>query len=264
MSNSAGFKLFAGLKGSKVITVGAEDSVFNFTTLAEAVAAANPKDIIHVYKGTYTLTSTLTINKDLTIIGIGGPNEVIVTSALTTTPTVLCNVPASHNAAVTQHFYNMMFTNSAAGSAVEIDNDGGAAQSLYVDFNNCSITNSSTGYAVELVNTTATKDIFLSITGNPAQHKLGKSLFNQPKAASIVFIYGMHCTTTFALDASAVAATFDMIGCVYNDAAQTAGGGVGRLLNYVGNMKGVFTAGIAKSGAGDFDATGTELHITLA
>lgn len=145
-----------------------------------------------------------------------------------------------------------------------IDNNGGAAQDLSIDFKDCSIVNTGGGYAVEHLHTTAGKDIFLSITGNPVLNYLGLSLFTQTKAASIVFILGMNCTGVLTLDASALAATFDMLGCIYNSAAETAGGGIGRLNNYVGNIKGVLSAGLAKSGAGDFDALGTEFHATYA
>ena len=72
MANAAGFKLYAGYLGSKVLTVGKEDSVFQFTDLASAVAAAKPKDIIHIYPGTYTQTASLTIAKDLTLMEKAG------------------------------------------------------------------------------------------------------------------------------------------------------------------------------------------------
>ena len=266
MANSDGFKTYSGLLGSKVITVGKEDSVFNYTAIETAVAAANPKDIIKVYPGTYTLTETLDVIKDISIIGVGSIGDVVITSALATTPTIAINVPVSHNASVDIHFEDLTIVNSAAGSALEIDNDGGAAQNLGVDLKDCSINNSAAGYAVELLHTTATKDILLAITGNPVMHTIGYSLFTQTKAASIVFMLGMNCEGVFELDASAVAATFDMIGCIYADAAQTTGGGATRLMNYVGCIYGAsgLAAGLTKGAATDFDATATEFWASYA
>jgi hypothetical protein len=267
MANSAGFKLYAGYEGSNVITVGKEDSVFNFTSLVEAIAYAKPKDMIKVYPGTYTITTAaLSINKDLTIVGMGGTGDVVVTSALAALPTVSINVPASHNATVSINIEDIRFVNSAAGAAVRIDNNGGAAQNLYVNFKDCSFYNSGGGYGVELLQTTATKDIFLTISGSPVLNDISASLFTQTKAASITFIEGMNCLGVFTLDASALAATFDMVNCIYRSAAQTAGGGIGRLNNYIGNMYGASGLGAAltKGLATDFDAFGTEFFATYA
>lgn len=268
MANSAGFKLFAGLKGSNVLTVGKEDSVFNFTDLASAVAAAKPKDMIMVYPGTYTQTAILSILKDLTIVGVGGPGDVVITSALTT-QTVKCDLPVSHDATVAINFVNLTITNSTTGTAFYVDNVNAAtaAYSLYINIKDCSITNSSTGYAFQNLHSTAAKDIFINITGSPVIHTLGKSAFAAAKAASVTNIVGMGCTGAFSLDANALANTFNMVKCCYASTAQTTGGGAGKLLNYVGNILYAATplAGAATKGnATDFDATGTEAAILYA
>lgn len=268
MPNSAGFKMFAGLQGSNILTVGKEDSVFNFTTLAEAVTAAKPSDLIKVYPGTYTLTTTLTINKNLTMVGIGGPLDVIITSAIVTTgATVTLNVPASYSSAVQINFENITFRNTSTGSAIQSDNNGGAAQDLYINLKDCSILNTSTGYAFESKQTTTTKDIFLNITGSPCLHSIGKSSFAKAKALSITNVIGMACTGVFELGTTAVASTFNMFKCAYASTAQTTGGDAAQIQNYVGNYLYATTplVGAATKGAGgDFDAAGTEAAILYA
>lgn len=268
MANANGYKFFAGLLGSNVLTVGKEDSIFNFTDLASAVAAAKPKDLIQVYPGTYTQTAILAIAKDLTIVGVGGPGDVVITSALTT-KTVTCDLPVSHNATVAINFENLTITNSSTGAALYIDNVNAAtaAYSLYVNVKDCSITNSSTGFALQTVGTTAAKDIFLTVSGSPNLHSLGKSSIALTKAASTSTIIGMSCTSTIAIGAAAVACTHNIIKCAYASTAFTTGGNAATLLNYVGNVLYAATpllGAATKGAAGDFDATGTEAAILYA
>lgn len=263
MPNSAGFKFYAGLKGSNVIAVGKEDSVFQFTDLVSAIAAANTGDTIKVYPGTYTITtSTLVINKNLTLIGIGGPYDVLITSALTTS-TMYLNVPVSHDAAVKINLVNIKIVNSSTGAALQINNNGGAAQDLTINIKDCVILNTSTGYAVENLHATNTKDIFLNITGSPNIHRIGKSYFGKAKALSSTSIFGMQCEGDFALGAEAVASTFNMLHCMYPSASQTTGGNGAQVNNYVGNVKGVsyFGGACTVGAAGDFDAAGTEAAV---
>jgi hypothetical protein len=264
MANSAGFKFYAGLQGSNVLTVGKEDSVFNFTDIATAIAAANPGDMIKIYPGTYTLTTGLVINKDLTLIGIGGPYSILITSALTTY-TMSLNVPASNNAATIINLENIKVVNSSTGAAIAIDNNGGSLQDLYVNIKDCIVLNTSTGYAVNNTHSTATHDVFLNITGSPVIHRIGKCLFGRSKAASITNIFGMICEGAFALAADAVAARFNMMHSVYGSAAQTTGGNAAGFNSYVGNIYGAsFLGGTCTGGAaGDFDAAGTEAAVVF-
>jgi hypothetical protein len=263
MPNSAGYKFYAGLKGSNIITVGKEDSVFNYTDIASAVAAAMPGDTIKIYPGTYTQTAILALNKNLTLIGIGGPYDILITSALTTS-TMTINVPASHNAAVKINLVNIKVLNTSTGTAISIDNNGGAAQDLTVNIKDCIILNTSTGYALYNTHTAAANDIFLNISGAPNIHRIGKSYFGASKALSVTNVYGMKCEGAFSFDAAAaVAATFNMLKCIYASAAQTTGGNAANIKNYIGNVYGAsyFSATCTKGAAGDFDAAGTEAAI---
>lgn len=262
MPNSAGFKFYAGLQGSNVISVGKEDSVFNFTDLASAIAAAKPRDMIKIYPGVYTQTTPLVINKELTLIGIGGPYSILITSALTTATVQLIN-PASNDALTTHNFENIKILNTSTGIALDIDNDGGCLQDMYINIKDCIIVNSSTGYALYNSHTEATKDMFLNIVGAPNIHRLGKSFFGKAKALSVTALHGIQCEGAFALGATAVASTFNMLHCVYASAAQTTGGNAAQLNNYIGNIYGASLLGATCTGgaATDFDAGGTEAAV---
>lgn len=264
MSN-LGFQHYSGLKGSNYITVGNNADVFNYTSLVTAIAEADNYQTILVAPGEYTLTATLSIVKPLTIIGMGGPNDTIITSALATR-TVMLNVPAyAHGTSVTNNFVNIKFANTSTGDCIEIDNDGGAAQDFYVNFEDCSFITAA-GVGIDLDQTTETKDMFVTVTGKPCFHSLAASTFDQEKAGSTLTIRGMYCTGVFAFDTVAVASIFNMIQCIYMSDAQTTGGDAAKLHNLAANVYGVaglsgaVTAGLAN----DFDATSTEAFITLA
>jgi hypothetical protein len=63
--------------GTKVLEVG---TTHPYTTISLALAAATAGDTILVYPGTYTETLTIPVN-NLTIIGVGKPNSVIIQQA---------------------------------------------------------------------------------------------------------------------------------------------------------------------------------------
>jgi hypothetical protein len=264
---ASGYKFYSGLKGSKTLYVGQDPDVYEFTSIADAYAEAGKGSVIYIEPGTYTLTTQLLCNKPgVSLVGLGGANDVVITSALTTA-TVMINQPATgYAAASTFRFKNIKFDNSSTGDAVEIDNDGGLAQNMNIFFEDCSILNSGTGACLDKDQTTATKDMFLFITGNPCFHSIGASTIDQTKAASYTVIHGMYCSGAFAISNTAVASTFNMVSCVYASQAQTTGGNAANLTNYVGNIYAAtgFAAGVTKGIATDFDAGGTEAAILFA
>lgn len=257
-----GYRYSAGLKGSKFITVGRDPDIFNYTSLATAVSEADNGQVILIEPGTWTLTATLSIDKPLILMGTGGPNDTVITSALATR-TVMLNVPAYlYGAEVVNRFVNLKITNSSTGDGIEIDNDGGAAQNLSVTFENCTITSKS-GVAMDLDQTTTSKDIFLNVSGDPALHEIGASTLDQTKATSYILITGMKCGV-FTLSNTNVASIFNMIHCVYATQAETLTGHASKFENYVGNLYGAtsyLSAALTKGAAGDFDASGTEAAI---
>lgn len=259
-----GYRFAAGLKGSNIIRVGADTDIFNFSTIQEAVDVAKKGDLILVEPGTYTLTTALTVDNEVTIKGVGATGGVIVTSALTTRTVLVKQPAAAVGAATVIKFENISFINSSTGNALEIDTNGGADLPMYVDIYKCNITNTSTGYAIYSKKTTDVL-LYINIAGSGA-HLLGKSYFTEAKAADEVNIFNMYCTGAFTLDAGAVASVFNMMNCLYTSTAQTTGGGAGKLLNYCGNIYGASgPAGALTKGVNtDFDATGTELFVTYA
>jgi hypothetical protein len=254
---SQGYRHYAGTKGSKCIYVGADLNIYNYNNLADAVEAAQNYDTIFVEPGTYTLTETLLINKPISIKALAGINSVIITSALTTRTINLINPVTGPAAATYNKFEGIKIMNTSTGDAIEIDNDGGIAQDMMVEFADCSIINSGGGLAIDLDHTTETKDIFLYVHGQKAFNSISASDFGIEKAGSVVLIDNMYCTGAFALGAVNVAWIFNMVHCLYASEAQTTGGSASLITNQVGNIYGAsgFAAAVTAGDAGDFDAT---------
>lgn len=256
-----GYKGYSFLKGSKYLYVGADPDIFEYQTIGAAITAAQNGAVIFIEPGTYTLTAQQTCTKAISLIGLGMVGDVIITSALATA-TFSINEPATYTTGANfkMKFQNISFQNSSTGSCVVIDNNGGAALDLYVDFFNCSFV-SAAGTGIVQSHTTTTKNQFITVTSaSPALCSIAASTFAQKKAGDVVTIIGMNCTGAFTLDSVAVASIFNLFWSIINSAAQTTGGDAAKILNYGGNFKGStsFTAAIGNSAAGDFDATGTE------
>lgn len=265
MAVTSGYKFSSGLKGSKIQVVGADGDVFNATDVQSALDAAQNGDVICFEPGTYTVTTQISWDKPLTLIGLGGANDVIITSALTTA-TVMLNMPAS-GAAAAQVFKarNIKFANSSTGDAIEIDNDGGLSEDMYIDFQGCSFLSTS-GVAVDLDQTTTTKDMFVTISGQKAVNYIGASTISLDKAGSVLTVCDMECGV-FTFGTATKAFIFNMIDCAYISQAQTTGGGAGQLHNLLGNTY-YTAAGLASAAtsgaANDFDATSTEYFASNA
>lgn len=256
-----GYKGYSFLKGSKYLYVGADADIFEYQTIGAAITAAQNGAVIFIEPGTYTIaTTTQSCTKAISLIGLGMIGDVIVTSALATS-TFTINEPATYAAgSFKMKFENISFQNSSTGSCVAIDNNGGAALDLYVDFLNCSFV-SAAGTGIIQSHTTTTKNQFINIAGSsPALCSIAASTFAQKKAGDIVTVIGMACKGDFTLDTVAVASIFNIFWCLIGSASQTTGGDAAKILNYGGNFKGgtQFGAAIGNSAAGDFDATGTE------
>lgn len=256
---SLGYRHYAGVKGSKEIYVGADTDIYNYSDLQTALNEAQYGDTIFIAPGTYTVTTAIDWSKPVTLYGMGMIGDVIIGSALATR-TVMLNMPATGSASSkTFKAYNIKFYNSSTGDALEIDNDGGLVQDMYIDFQNCSFV-SDGGVAIDLDQTTTTKDIFLNISGKKTLNTIGASTLSPDKAGTKINIENMDCGV-FTFGNAAKAYIFNMFDCSYASQAQTTGGGAGALHNLIGNtyytaagQASVATAGLAN----DFDATSTE------
>jgi hypothetical protein len=267
MANAAGgFRHYAGLSGTKQIYVGSDGSAYNYTSLADAVAAAQNNDCILIEPGTYTLTTALSITKPLTLKGIGGPNTAVITSALATYTINLQN-PATGAAATYNYFENLSIQNSSTGDCIEIDNDGGATGDMVVKFDDCSIINSGGGLAIDLDQTTNTIDEFIYVSGQKCFHTLSASNLGLTKADSTVAIENMMISDALVYSATNVAYIITLDNCnVVSDAA-TTGGSASAILNYVSctTMATPWGGIAAASVGGDFDATAaTETLLSLS
>lgn len=254
-----GFRFAAGLVGSKIKLVGKDGDIMNFTSLQDAHDSANNGDAIYIEPGTYTLTAQLDLSKQVTFYGLGGNGDVIITSALATR-TVMLNMPATGAASANYFkFRNIYFKNSSTGDAIEIDNDGGLAQDMYIDFQDCSFSSTS-GVAVDLDQSTTSKDMFVTIVGKKSLNFMGASTISLDKAGSKLNIENMDLGV-ITLGSAAKAYVLNIFDCTYASQAQTTGGGAGALLNYIGNTYYTAAGQLSAATAGlanDFDSTGTE------
>jgi hypothetical protein len=178
MAEKNGYRIFAGLKGSKIITVGADESVFNHTDIQSAVDAAQNNDVILIEPGTYTLTTKLTINKPLSLIGLrpAGDKGVIITSGATLgSEVVLIN---SVNICGTAEFMlsNIYFLGADLDqNVVKIDNAAMGNYKTKVRFENCILEvgdGATAGYALYVAHT-------LTGTDNEIQVKMEGERWHQ-------------------------------------------------------------------------------------
>lgn len=267
MANAAGgFRHYAGLAGTKQIYVGSDGSSYNYTSLADAVAAAQNNDCIFIEPGTYTLTAPLEITKPLTLKGLGGPNTAVITSALATY-TILCTCPATGAVTTYNYFENLSIQNSSTGDCIELDNDAGSTGDMVVKFDDCSIINSGGGLAIDLDQTTATQDMFVYVSGQKCFHTLSASNLGLTKADSTVAIENMMISDALVYSATNVAYIITLDNCNVVSAASTTGGSASAICNYVSctTMATPWGGVAAASAGGDFDATaGSETLLSLS
>lgn len=265
-TKQSGYKHYAGLEGSKVITCGADTDIYNTNDIQSALDLVATGGTVWVEPGTYTLTAYLDWHKPCTIMSLSDTAEVVITSALTTR-TCKLNMPATGTAAATYfRAVNIKFDNSSSGNGLDIDNNGGLAQSQYIQLRGCSFTSTS-GNGISHAQTTSTQAQYITITGNPWINDMAASTIALTKAASVFTIFGMNLTGALTIGTTAVASILNVQHCFYYSQAQTAGGGAGQLHNMIGNT--YFTAGVGGSAAtgglsSDFDATCTLFFATHA
>ena len=263
---SGGFRHYAGLAGTKQLHVGADGSAYNYTSLQDAVDAAQNNSVIFIEPGTYTLTAALSITKPLTLKGLGAPNTTVITSALATYTINLQN-PATGASTTYNYFENISIENSSTGDCIEIDNDGGATGAMVVKFDDCSVINSGGGLAIDLDQTTNTINEFVYMSGQKTFHTLSASNLGLTKAGSLVAIDSMMISDALAYSATNVAYVISLDNCNVVSAAATTGGSASAICNYQActTVATPWLAAIAASAAGDFDATAaTETLLSLA
>lgn len=249
----SGYKHYAGLVGSRIKTVGAESDVFNYTSLSDAVTAAIPGDIILLEPGTHTVSSEISIDKNISLVGMG---DCIVSGAVSDRLFML-NKPAAGTAETVMKFENIQFANSTASADVfEIDNDGGGTGALRVEFVDCGFDAGTSGLSLDVDQTTNTIDLYVRVVSRLGLRRVMEGCnLALSKAASEVVIEGYDFgASVIALGTADVASVYSLINCQYESAAMTTGGAASVIFNAQGCAK-VASAAIAAVGLADFDAT---------
>ena len=256
-----GYRMWAGEKGTKIKRVGADDTAYRYTSLSTCLEDAQPNDVIYLEDGTYTLTSTATINYNLKMIGIG---RVSITGDVADRLFML-NKPASGSAITYIEFHNIRFSNDNSGADVfEIDNDGGSTGALKTKFFDCGITATS-GLAIDLDQTTNTIDVELVVKGyHSADLYLDSCNFGITKAANRVFVDGylLDDGQAFACSTTDVAWILNFNNCIFSSSAITTGGSASFIMNATNCMK-IASGAVAPLALGDFDATVDSENITV-
>lgn len=257
---ASGYRHFAGLKGTKLIYVGADPTAYDYTDFATAYAAAQHGDVVYLESGTYSLSTAITFNKALTVIGLG---RVIINGGTAGLNSALLsiNVPATYSTDFRVSFENIIFQNAyAAAAVIGVNNNGGGAQDIYLDFKDCTIDAESTSTtALSVAQATNTKDIFIRVISSKYDI-CDASTIALTKAGSSVTFINMD-VGVLALGTTNVASIINMYRCLYASAAQTSGGSASLIFNSWDSVK-KNSGAIAAQALADFDATSASENCT--
>lgn len=164
----SGYRHYAGLKGTKELHVGHDSSAYEYTTINDAVDAAQANDIIVLAPGTHTLVEKVTINKPLGFVGLGSP---LVTCSSAVTSDMFAIELVAQSAASVVYFEGIRFKHGVDNVDVFDVNNTSVAQTLTVKFKDCDIQvldAASTGNAIDFNNDTAAQIMKLEIVGTRA------------------------------------------------------------------------------------------------
>ena len=196
----SGYRHFAGLKGSKLITVGADETVYNYTDLPSAVAAAQNNDVILMEPGTYTLSEKLTINKPLTIKGMcdvgmfSNPRGVIITGPNDIDTALIDIELVAQGAAARVNFEDIHIVQATDDEDVISINNTTVDQKLYVFFKGCNVLSfdsASTGKGLVILGADATKAIHVGLVGYGWRNRVDYVHFTFKNAGSMLSMEGM-------------------------------------------------------------------------
>lgn len=248
MAATNGYRFGSGFKGSKIHWVGADESVYQYTDLASAVAAAQNNDVIMVEPGTYTLTSKLDVNKPLTIKGMRsvGDKGVIITSASSLTTELVDVDLVAQSAAAEVVFEDIAFVAAATNKqAVHIDNGSMGNYKLTVRFERCNIeaaAATTTEYALVVDHTGvgASNEIVVKVNGSGTQsvHGVNFDIVDAQDSLEANQIVFSPKGTLKAINTSAdaVAATLLLRQCVFPHELATSGGNAAQIAISVGSV----------------------------
>jgi hypothetical protein len=255
-----GYRHYAGLKGSKEKWVGTDASIYQYTSPETAISAAQPGDVINITSGSYTISATMTLNKPLTINGIG---DVTLTGAVANR-LVMVNVPAAGSTATLITVNNIKFVNTAVGAdCLEIDNDAGSTGSLTTVWNQCGFTAEGTGLAVDMDanDTVVCQHYFYGARHLPLTPDCNIDLEIDASVAHFSG-YQLDAGETFICGTTDKAWLLELDNIVYSSAALTTGGSASHILN-ASNCSKIASNAHTVVAVGDFDATSASENIGL-
>lgn len=265
---SEAYKFYAGLNGSNVITVGDEPATFQFkkSELQSAIDACPENGVVILEPGTYTLTSFLTVYKPISIICEDPWNRASLTSALAT-QTVKVNVPASTAAtSIKISFKNINFgnTHAAAGWNCAIDNNGGAAKPLTVNFENATFSHTGTK-GLSVAQTTVGAGTELEYI-NFSKCSMGVVTLAHPLVGDQFNMYQCIINGLISMSAEATASVYNLVDCIYTLAVPTDGGNAAQKTNIAGPIydAGGLGGAVTKGAAADFTDLGAVANAATA
>jgi hypothetical protein len=225
----SGYRHYAGLKGTKELHVGSDSSVYEYQTINAAVAAAQNNDVIVLAPGTHTLVEKVTINKPLSIIGMGHPK---VTCSAAVTADMFAIELVAQSAASKVYFENIEFHHGTDNVDVFDINNTAVAQTLTVAFKDCDIKSfdaASTGNAIDMNQATATQICHLAITGNRS-HQVDCVNIAVNHASNTYIFDGIYMTevgnaSAIITDATAKAAIIRLYNVAFKTALKGTTGG---------------------------------------
>lgn len=265
-----GYEFGSQLSGTKILYVGKSESHFMYQDIASAISDANHGDVILVEPGTYTLTTKISLTKCLTIKGLGAQDAVKITSANDIGSELLSiNVPTAYGADCKMYFENLYFLGADTDQhVIAVNNNGGAAQDLYLYFDNCTVSLASaaaTGHGVYISHTTTSKGIKAYFSGCgreviQAVYMLVKSTADYLSFNNVIL---SKSDTLKAVKTSAdnVAANFFFKNCIVPHENATEGGHASQLLAVLSCF--AFTSGSTYALADTNDLTGSHTETTL-
>lgn len=148
----------SGWPFAKAITVSATDPDADYTTIADAITAAATGDTILIDPGTYTVTSALALNKNITLIGLDPARTIINCS---TTSTACVNVTGAGAKII-----GIGFTNSATGLTAEAVQIGASCTLVNVGVTKTGASTTGTAIYVYADSTVVMVDVDANCSGS--------------------------------------------------------------------------------------------------
>jgi hypothetical protein len=239
-----GYEFGSLLSGSKQIYVGKSEPHYQYQTIDAAIDAANHGDVIFIEPGTYTVSSKLSIAKNLAFRSLDARGGVIITSSATIgTAIVGINVPTQYGSTFVVSFEGITFQGADTDkNVIDVDNNGGAAQNMELYFHRCNVlfaNATDTGIGVNIDHTTTSKSIKCWFTGTGKESIQCVDLLAKNAGDALYFnnviLLASSTLKAVATSADNIAAEINFRSCILPLANATSGGHASQLVISLGN-----------------------------